>query len=260
MSLTPSYTYSDSCPTSIERIAYHTLERIPAESVSLKSYLLQEVLHTILLDIELLVLTFCTGILDAVTVSTYKVFCSKQTGNTILIALNVLGASSSRRVEVNVTLSFLLFVSSAVAFGWAGNRVGQKTRLWLLISNLTSIVLISGAATLQELGEARLRLYTAPGVICFLAAAHGGQLQLALGTRMPELNTTMVTGAIANLAKDPKLVSRKNSVRTRRFLYWISILAGAFVGAAVVKFVSPTSGILIAACMKLPIVILFLLH
>ena len=268
-SITPAFSHSQPCPTNSEFIAYPALEegqQAAAKNIdygysteSWKACLFQEVPQDSLLDAELLVLTFCTGILDAVTFSSYHVFCSKQTGNTILIALNLFNAEATAADKLNTTLSFGLFVFSAVAFGWVGNLVGHKRRLWFLISNITSVTLIFAAAVLRRLEEDGVHMCTGPGVVGLLSAACGGQLQLALSTRTPELNTAMVTGAIANLARDRRLLSKKNHLRTRRFLYWFSIFAGALLGAVITKLADASSAIFMAAMVQIPIEILFLL-
>ena len=160
---------------------------------------------------------------------------------------NLFGSEPTTVDNLNTTLSFGLFVSSALAFGWAGNLIGDKRRLWFLISNITTATLILAATVLHRLEEDGVQIYAGPGIVGLLATACGGQPQLALSTRMPELNTVMVTGAIARLARDRRLLSTKNHARTRRFLYWFSILAGALVGAVISKFAGPTSAIFIAA-------------
>lgn len=77
---------------------------------------------------------------------------------------------------------------------------------------------------------------------------------------MPELNTTMVTGAIVQFAVDDKIFEKNNPARNRRVAFYFSLLAGAFVGAVVGKFVGPTLGILLVALLKLTVTMMFLFN
>ena len=186
------------------------------------------------------------------TLSTYRVFCSKQTGNTIVLALIVLGRvgntpSNDQLNEEAVLLSFSCFFSSAILFGWTGNLIGRDRRIWLCLSTFLSTTLVLIAAAVHCSHKPNLKLDSdlhlpgrSCGVIALLAAACGGQLQLALSVRMQELNTTIVTAAIVNLASDPKILAHHNSVRNRRAIYWVSMLTGAFLGAVVCRASSAT--------------------
>ena len=205
------------------------------------------------------------------TLSTFRVFCSKQTGNTIVLALIALGAlgstpSNDQLNEEAVLISFSCFFSSAILFGWAGNLIGRDRRLWLFLSTLFSTTLVLAAATLHRVyssnpsldPDLHLPSRSSCVVIALLASACGGQLQLALSVRMPELNTTMITAAIVNLASDPRILAHHNSIRNRRAMYWVSMLAGAFLGAVVCKASSPTEALWLAAGIKVCVGLSFL--
>lgn len=77
---------------------------------------------------------------------------------------------------------------------------------------------------------------------------------------MPELNTTMITGAVITLMSDPHLFALRNSKRTRRILFFASIVAGSFIGAALLRFRSPSAVLLICTCIKFLITASFLFN
>ena len=233
---------------------------MPYDSATFLGFFLQDVSQDGSLELELFLLAFCTGIIDAMTFSKYRVFCSKQTGNTVLIALGALGVSGTEQNTEYVMLSFGSFVCSALVFGWAGNLLGPERRLWLLLSNSVSTVFILAASILLLFEDSGSTGLPAMGIIALLASACGGQLQLALSIRMPELNTTMITAAVVNLVSDPKLLSLENSVRNRRALYWASLLSGAFVGALALKVHGPMLAMSLAAIVKIVVGLLFMFN
>ena len=220
------------------------------------AFFYQEVSHDILLEVELLILSFATGILDATTFPLYNVFVSKQTGNTVLLALAAL-SNKVVQTEPNVGVSIGMFFAGSAIFGHLGNWLGQKRRIWLLLTNVMQTALVFAAAALRFWGSDETRGPYALGVIALLGLACGGQISLALCVRMPELNTTMVTGALVQFAVDDKLFQKNNSARNRRVAFYFSVLGGAFVGATASRFVSPTLGILLVAILKTFVTVLF---
>ncbi|KAL1303097.1 hypothetical protein AAFC00_006538 [Neodothiora populina] len=235
------------------------IRHLPREH-RLPAFFDQDIAHDILLEVELLILSFATGILDATTFPSYSVFTSKQTGNTILLALAAVQNKVVIQTEPNVAVAISLFVAGATIFGHLGNWFGQKRRLWLLITNLMQTTLVFGATALRFWGSDERTGPFALGVIAMLSFACGGQISLALCVRMPELNTTMVTGAIVQFVADEKLFHAKNASRNRRLAFYFSMLGGAFVGAVVGKFVNPTLGLLLVASLKTVVTFLFLFN
>lgn len=224
------------------------------------AFFYQEVSHDILLEVELLMLTFATGILDATTFSTYSVFVSKQTGNTIILALAALESKAVVQTEPNTGVSLALFFAGAVIFGHLGNWLGQKRRIWLVLTNMLQTALIFAAGALRYWGSDQPRGPFALGVISLLSFACGGQISLALCVRMPELNTTMITGAMIQFAVDDKIFAKLNPARNRRVAFYFSLLGGAFVGAVAGRFVSATLGILLVGIIKAMVTGMFLIN
>jgi uncharacterized membrane protein YoaK (UPF0700 family) len=110
------------------------------------------------------------------------------------------------------------------------------------------------------------------GLLAFTAA---GQTSLAVTVGLPELNTTMVTGAIVSMRlhrnvdsanmvvkistlNDPRLLQADNAARNRRLLYILSYAAGCIIGATM-SF-GTTGSLLFISAMKLVVTASFLLN
>ncbi|KAI5265021.1 hypothetical protein E4T47_08648 [Aureobasidium subglaciale] len=184
------------------------------------------------LQTQFLFLSFATGIIDACTFSLYSVFVTKQTGNTIFLALSALKHTSVSQNEANVAISISTFFISAVLFGHLGAAIGNQTRLWILMRSI------------------------ALAVIALLSIAMGAQVTLAFAVKVPDINTTMVTGAIIQIATDANIFNRDNSARSRRVLFFGAMLGGAFVGAGCASRGDAVVGLLVAACLKLVVMLM----
>lgn len=118
-----------------------------------RAFFHQEVAHNKYLEAQLLALTLATGIVDAMTYTRYKVFVSKQTGNTLFLALYAIGHPAVQGLEKNVAVSILVFIAGAAFFGHIGHHVKQRRRLWLLVGNWFQTVLVFGATALEYWGD-----------------------------------------------------------------------------------------------------------
>ena len=240
------------------------IDQATGETVGQYSRLREQIAQGPRLELELLLLTFCTGVIDTATFSAHGVFCSKQTGNTIFIALAFLNPDpTSHQNKIGIITSLLSFTAGAITFGWTGNIVGHQRRLWLLISNFISATLVLSAAGLQwyvlrpRAGTPEADHMSVP-IVALCALACAGQFSLSINTRGPELNTSVVTSAVVTLAADRRLFGRNNPDRNRRFLFVLSMAAGAASGAALTRFVGPSCALLLDAICKCAIGFLFL--
>ncbi|TKA59652.1 hypothetical protein B0A55_12819 [Friedmanniomyces simplex] len=73
---------------------------------------------------------------------------------------------------------------------------------------------------------------------------------MSTGVGLPELNTTMITGALVQLSNDPRLFRFHNPARTRRLLFYLSFFVGCSVGATVVRGREAWPGLLLTALVK----------
>lgn len=197
------------------------------------------------------------GVLDTITFSTYHVFTSKHTGNIVFMAMALLDESPSQQNEFGIVVSFVAFVIGSAAFGWGGNFMGHRRRDWLLLNSFISTIILYAAALIQLLrvpGEATWRQLDLDFIIiAFCALASSAQFSLATNARGLELNTSVVTGAIINLATDEHALALHNPARNRRALFFLSLLAGALVGATMVRFTGPAAALMFVASCRLVI-------
>jgi len=135
--------------------ADHDIERLdaaPPTRRSLGVYLNDTVQVDTFAEVQLLLLTFCVGIQDALTFPDYHCFASNQTGNTVLLAISILGVGHGElfRVE-NIGTSLGMFLAGGWIAGQLGHlqMIGQRRRAWLLFSNLMQTALVFAAAGLQ---------------------------------------------------------------------------------------------------------------
>ena len=105
-------------------------------------FLMEDIREDILLEAELLLLSFATGIQDAAAWPDYKCFASNQTGNTLFLAIGVAGLTHNQYSIPNIGVSLSMFVAGGFILGQLGNFIGVRKRLWLLISNLIQTALV----------------------------------------------------------------------------------------------------------------------
>lgn len=224
-------------------------------------YFLQEVAGDKYLEAQLLLMTLTTGCLDIMTFTTYQVFTSKQTGNTMSVALYSFGHMSvNNGYEQNVSVSLGVFIAGAVFFGHIGHISRQCRRIWLLASNLFQALLVLAAAAVRY-WTPRVRVGgPALAIITLLSFAESGQISTALNVNMPELNTTMITGALIQLCTDRDIFKLHNPKRDRRLAFFISMLLGAYVGSAALNNYSPSMVLVLVAALKGFLVATFFLN
>lgn len=180
----------------------------------------------------LLVLTFTTGIVDAVSLlGLGPVFVANQTGNVLLLGFAIAGASG---FTVAATLIALVGFIIGIA---AGGLIGRDRRIgvagWMKLALGIEIALLTAAALLAigvDLGDGEeARRYAA---IALLAAAMGVRNAAVRDLKVIDLATTTVvsmtmTGLLSDSEREgaggPNLVRRGGAVA--------AMLAGAVTGA-----------------------------
>lgn len=196
---------------------------------------------------ETLRLTYLT----LVTYTTYHVFTSKQTGNTLFLALYAFRVPAlGPGVETNVGVSIGVFIAGAIFFGHIGHISRQRRRIWLLVSNAFQALLMLAAAAVRYWVSRRATGPGAMAILALLSFAESGQIANALNVAMPELNTTMITGALIQLCTDKKFFQLKNAKRNRRLAFFASMMAGCFIGAGILAHSTPSAALVITAATK----------
>lgn len=225
-----------------------------------RRYWTSDLREEVLIEAELLLLAYATGIQDATTFPDYRCFASNQTGNTVLLAVAAAGLGKDNFDLRNVGISLGVFVAGALVTGQLGNAFGVRQRRWLLISNFIQTALVCMAVALQFSYPVRTSDSVAATVLSVLAFSAGAQVAVARSISIPEITTAMVTSAYVDLFIDPLLMEMRNRPRNRRLLFLVSLVCGAFTGAFVSRTTSSAFALLISGVVKLVVTVAFLFN
>jgi hypothetical protein len=230
----------------------------PPVYARVRRHLTADVREDMLLEAQLLLLVFATGVQDATTFPDYHCFAGNQTGNTVLIAVGAAGVGAGVFSIHNIGISLAAFVLGGWSTGQIGHLAGCRSRWWLLLTSSLQTVLVFVAAALQfRAGVAGMTDDTALGVIALLAFSSGGEVAVARGVQMAEITTAMATAAYVNIAADRRLFVWPNRLRNRRALFLLSLLLGSLVGAITYSRLGSPFALLISAIGKLVVTMAF---
>ncbi|ATY59057.1 DUF1275 domain [Cordyceps militaris] len=215
---------------------------------------------TMFAELQLLILTFCTGIQDATTFPDYHCFASNQTGNTVLLCLAIVfpQANGDLFIVPNIGMALGLFLSAGWLTGQLGHMVGPRKRWWLVLCNLIQTSLVLAAAAVQYKFGVRDRGSSALAVIGLLAAASGSQVVQSRSLAMTEISTAMATAAWVDLIIDQKLFSINNRPRTRRVAFLLALILGSLIGALIYREVGSPTAIAVSGAGKLVVTLMFI--
>lgn len=214
---------------------------------------------TILAEIELLILSFCTGMQDATTFPDYHCFTSNQTGNTVMLAMAVLlpEVTHDLFVTANIGVSLACFLIGGYVTGQLGHIVGQRSWAWIVVCNFIQTILVCLGAVLQAIHDVQIEGTNTLIIIALLAFAAGSQVVLSRSLSMTEISTAMATAAWIDLLIDKDLLVIHNRPRTRRVSFLAALIAGGFFGAFTYQKLGSAYVIGLSAAGKLLVTILF---
>jgi uncharacterized membrane protein YoaK (UPF0700 family) len=218
----------------------------------IREYFSASIPEDVLLEAEMLALTFATGIEDAVTFPDYHCFVSNQTGNTVLLAIAASQSITPPIVSLpQIATSLSMFILGGCIMGQIGNFIGCRRRGWLIFSSIIQTALVFAASWLQGRRVSSPQIEAKDlGVLALLAISAGGQVAMARSLRMTEITTANATSAYVDTFIDVNLYKFQNRSRNRRFLFLLSLCGGSFTGAfAYPKLGSPMT-LLISAVGK----------
>lgn len=236
------------------------IERRRPRRSRLWEYLNEDVREDIMLESELILLSFATGIQDAAAWPDYLCFASNQTGNTLFLAIGVAGLAGDLYSFPNIGISLGAFIGGGLVLGQIGNWVGVRRRLWLLFSSLLQTAMVFAAAAIQYTLPIHQNGPVALGVIFLLAFSAGGQVAMGRSLQITEITTAMATAAYIDVVVDPKVLVLRNRKRNRRVMFLLMLTAGCFAGAFAQRAVNSTFAILLCAIGKTIVTIAFLFN
>lgn len=182
----------------------------------------------------LLVLTFTTGLIDAVSfLGLGSVFTANMTGNIVILGFGIAG--SGGLPVVGPIVSLVAFLAGASAGGVLVKRMDKRhpalvaRALGAEVSLLALAAIVAGATTVRA---GHVSGYI---VIALLALALGVRNVTVHRINVPDLTTTVLTMTLTGLAADSPVAGGSGKGSVRRISAVVAMLAGAVAGALLLK-------------------------
>ncbi|PHH76938.1 hypothetical protein CDD82_3751 [Ophiocordyceps australis] len=226
----------------------------------LQNHMTQNIGSSAFAELQLIILTFCTGMQDATTFPDYHCFASNQTGNTVFLCLALIlpQLDGVTFVSANIGIALGLFLAAGWLTGQLSHAIGPRKRWWLVLCNLVQTGLVLGAAAIQYRYGIPDRGPAARGVIGLLALSAGSQVVQSRSLCMTEISTAMATAAWVDLMIDKRLFVIDNRPRTRRVAFLLALVVGTLIGALVYREIGSATAIAVSAAGKMLVTIMFL--
>jgi uncharacterized membrane protein YoaK (UPF0700 family) len=191
----------------------------------------------------LLLLTFSTGIVDAISVLVLgHVFVANMTGNVIF-----LGFWFAPHTVVDMTaalVAFVSFVAGAILGGRLSRHLDGDVRRWLTVALGIEVVVLATLAILSGAGVLDYHDNTKLVLIAGLALTFGSQAATARQFGIQELSTTVLTTTIVGIGFDSRVAGGTGHRERLRYSVVLTMCAGALVGATLTRwFVAPVIGL-----------------
>ncbi|MCZ8382600.1 YoaK family protein [Mycobacterium sp. CPCC 205372] len=178
----------------------------------------------------LLLLTFATGLVDAVSVLVLgHVFVANMTGNVIFLGFWFVPDSG---VDLTAAIvAFVSFVAGTVVGGRLARHLDSAVRRWLSVALGVEVVallilsVLAGTGVLEYHDGGKLVL------IAGLAVVFGSQNATARLFGIQELSTTVLTSTIVGLGFDSRLAGGTGEREKLRYTVVLTMCGGAVVGA-----------------------------
>lgn len=194
-------------------------------------------------EVALLLLTFATGLVDAVSVLFLgHVFVANMTGNVIFLGFWFVPHSGVDMAAAVV--AFVSFVVGTILGGRFARHLEHDVRRWLTVAMGTEVLLLATLAILAGAGVLHYHDNGRLPLIAGLAVTFGAQAATARQFGIQELSTTVLTSTIVGLGLDSRLAGGHGEREKLRYTVVFTMLAGAVVGATVTRlFVAPVIGL-----------------
>jgi uncharacterized membrane protein YoaK (UPF0700 family) len=210
-----------------------------ADQTTIWTHLVRDPMHGPLPGL-LLVLTFMTGLIDAVSIlGLGRVFVANMTGNVVFIGFALAGAPG---FSLSSSIAAVIgFVVGAFAGGVLVGRFADHRGLMLRNTGVVELGLIAIAFILVLPSAALPGPGVGSAIAALSAAAMGIQNATARRLAVPDLTTTVLTMTLTGLAAD--LRHSPVLTMTRRSLAVLAMLLGAVVGTLLVLNVGVASAL-----------------
>src|SRR5271156_4254640 len=183
----------------------------------------------------LLLLTFATGLVDAISVLILgHIFVANMTGN--LIFLGFWFVPRAGFVRTAEFVPFVGFLPGPVIGGGLARLLGAHPRRWLTTSLGIEVVLLTALSILTGTGVLSYQANTKLILIAGLAVTFGVQNATARQFGIQELSTTVLTSTVVGLGVDSRLAGGTGEREKLRISVILAMCGGAIVGATVSRF------------------------
>ncbi len=204
--------------------------------------------------VAMLLLTFATGLVDAVSVLVLgHVFVANMTGNVVF-----LGFWFAPDTSVNMgaaVVAFTCFLIGVVIGGRFALHLAKEVRLWLTVALGTEVVLLLIMAMLVGTGALDYHTNQRLILIAVLAVTFGAQSAAARQFGVQELSTTVLTGTVVGIGIDSRLAGGSGSRLKLRVAVVATMCLGAGVGATLLHVGVPQVIALAAAVIALALLV-----
>ena len=182
----------------------------------------------------LLVLTFTTGLVDAVSyLGLGHVFTANMTGNVVFLGFGIAGGTGLPVVAPIVSL--VAFLIGAAAGAAVATRMEDRhpDHLTRALGIETALVAVAAAVAIAvDVDPGRFSGYV---VIALLALAMGSRNATVRRLGVPDLTTTVLTMTLTGLAADSPVTGGSGKGSVRRTAAVAAMFCGALAGALLLK-------------------------
>ncbi|GAS99753.1 putative membrane protein, precursor [Mycolicibacterium canariasense] len=191
----------------------------------------------------LLLLTFATGVVDAVSVLVLgHVFVANMTGNVIFLGFWFVPGSGVDLTAAAV--AFPGFVAGTVLGGRLARHLDARVRRWLVVTLVVEAAIIATMAVLAGAGVLDYRDDSKLILIAGLAVSFGCQNATARQFGIQELSTTVLTSTIVGIGFDSRLAGGTGQGERLRYTVVLTMCGGAVLGATLSRYtVAPVIGL-----------------
>ena len=191
------------------------------------------------LSFGLLLLTFSTGLIDAVSfIALGHVFTANMTGNIVFIAFAIAGVPGLSVARSSVSLgSFMLGAVIGGRFNLHFAKGNRRTWVKAAAACETVFLVMALAVALMSgnpHGEVGTRI--AYAVIVLTGIAMGVRNAVVRKLAIPDLTTTVLTLTVTGLAAESRLGGGNNQRWLTRTTAILTMILGAFAGATLLRF------------------------
>jgi uncharacterized membrane protein YoaK (UPF0700 family) len=185
--------------------------------------------------VSLLLLTFATGIVDAVSVLALgHVFVANMTGNVIFLGFWFVPHSG---IDLTAAIvAFVSFLAGTVLGGRFARHIDSEVRLWLTVALGAEVVVLLTLSILAGAGVLNYHDNTKLILTAGLAVTFGSQNATARLFGIQELSTTVLTSTIVGLGFDSRLAGGTGHREKLRYTVVVTMCAGAVAGATITRF------------------------